>query len=129
MSAPAMFPAPMNPIVWLARIDKAHGVAPREPLARSRAGSTLIALLGAFATWWPVLALLYVPWLAQELACLLAQRSRHALDHCIPDALPMTAGEWLVERISRLRYPIAALVTDRDSDAYWPAARLIRLRD
>jgi hypothetical protein len=41
----------------------------------------------------------------------------------------MTAGEWLVDRIARLRYPIAAVVTDREGDAYWPAAKLIQLRD
>jgi Zn-dependent membrane protease YugP len=88
-----------------------------------------MVLLEAVATWWPVLALLYIPWLAQDLACLLAQRTRHTLDHRIPDELPVTAGEWLIERLSRLRYPIAALVTDQESDAYWPAARLIQLRD
>jgi Zn-dependent membrane protease YugP len=88
----------------------------------------LISLLGTLATWWPVLALLYVPWLAQELALVLAQRTRHTLDHRIPDDLPMTAGEWLVDRIARLGYPIAALVTDQEGDAYWPAARLIQLR-
>lgn len=89
----------------------------------------MISLLGALVTWLPVLALLYIPWLAQELACVLAQRSRHVLDHRIPDDLPMTAGEWLVDRIARLRYPIAALVTDRERDAYWPAAKLIQLRE
>src|SRR4051794_18793253 len=37
MSASAMLPAPMNPIEWLARIDKAHGVAPPGAPLRDRA--------------------------------------------------------------------------------------------
>lgn len=89
----------------------------------------MISLLGALVTWWPVLALLYVPWLARQLVGLLALHCRHTLDRRIPDELPVTAGEWLVDRIAQLRTPIAALVTDEDIDAYWPASRLIQLRE
>jgi len=98
-------------------------------LARARTGSTLDVLFGALVTWWPVLALLYVPRLAQLLAGALARHSRDALDHEIPDALPMTAGEWLAERLARLGYPIAALVTNEHTDGYRPGDRLIQLTD
>ena len=86
-------------------------------------------LIGALVTWWPVLALLYVPCLAQMLAGMLARYSRSALDHKIPDALPMTAGEWLAERLARRGDAIAALVTNEHRDGYRPGDQLIQLRD
>jgi hypothetical protein len=88
----------------------------------------LIALLGTLATWWPVLVLLYVPRFLGELAFVVWQRTRHTLDHRIPDDLPMTAGEWLTARIAELRYPVTALVTSNGNNAYWCDARLIQLR-
>lgn len=87
----------------------------------------MISLLGAFVTWLPVLALLYIPGLAKQLASLLARHCDDGLDWQIPDELPMTAGEWLVERIARLRYPIEAVATDHSVDAYQPTNRLIQL--
>ena len=86
-------------------------------------------LLGALVTWLPALALLYVPRLVTQLASLLVQHCDDGLDRRIPDELPMTAGEWLVERIARLGYPIAAVVTDVGVDAYQPASRLIQLHE
>ncbi len=87
----------------------------------------MISLLGTLATWSPVLLLLYVPRLVQELTGLLARHGGDGLDRAIPDELPMTAGEWLVDRIARLRHPIAALVTDRREDAYRPGDGVIQL--
>lgn len=87
----------------------------------------MIALLGILVTWWPVLALLHVPRLAQVLATVIAMRTKSALDHRIPDDLPMTAGDWLAERLDELGHPIQAVVTSRDVDAYRPNARLIQL--
>jgi len=79
------------------------------------------------ATWSPVLLLLYAPWLVRELTGLLARHGNDRLDRAIPDELPMTAGEWLVDRIAQLRYPVAALVTDRREDAYRPRDGVIQL--
>lgn len=87
----------------------------------------MISLLGALVTWSPVLALLYAPSLVTQLVSLLARHCDDGLDRRIPDELPMTAGEWLVERIAWLRTPIAALVTDEGADAYRPANKLIQL--
>jgi Zn-dependent membrane protease YugP len=89
----------------------------------------LNVLQGLLVTWWPVLALLHVPRLAQALAVVVATRTKSALDHRIPDELPMTAGDWLADRLDELRHPISAIVTDRQSDGYRPTERLIQLSE
>ena len=89
----------------------------------------MIALLDILVTWWPVFALLQVPDLAQALAVVLAKRTKSALDHRIPDDLPMTAGDWLAGRLDALGHPISAIVTDRRPDAYRPDDRLIQLSE
>jgi Zn-dependent membrane protease YugP len=67
--------------------------------------------------------------LVQALALALSDRTQSSLDHQIPDELPMTAGEWLAERLARLGYPIAAIVTDKLGDAYRSREKLIQLTD
>lgn len=89
----------------------------------------MIALLGILVTWWPVFVLLYVPHLAQVLVTTIARRTEGKLDHQIPDELPVTAGEWLAGRLASLGYPIAAIVTDQQSDAYRPGDKLIQLSE
>jgi Zn-dependent membrane protease YugP len=86
-------------------------------------------LLDILVTWWPVFALLYVPHLAQALAIAFWKRTRSRLDHQIPDELPMTAGEWLAERLAQLGHPFGAIVSDQPRNAYRPDDRLIQLSD
>lgn len=86
-------------------------------------------MLNILVTWWPVFVLLYMPRLAQLFAVVIANRTKGTLDHQIPDDLPMTAGEWLAARLASLGYPIAAIVTDKQDDAYNPGDKLIQLSD
>ena len=79
--------------------------------------------------YWPVLLLLYAPRLAQLVAVVLANRTKSALDHRIPDDLPETAGEWLDRELARLAIGVEAVVTDKHEDAYRPLDKLIQLRD
>lgn len=86
-------------------------------------------MLDILRTWWPVFALLYVPQLAQAFAIAFWKRTRSRLDHQIPDELPMTAGEWLAERLAQLGHPFGAIVSDQRRNAYLPDDRLIQLSD
>ncbi|HEU0031748.1 MAG TPA: zinc metallopeptidase [Kofleriaceae bacterium] len=84
-------------------------------------------MLHLIAVAWPLLLLLAVPLIANQIAVTIVRRVESRLDHAIPDELPVTAGEWLAERIRVLGLPLGAIVSDQGTNCYRPARKLIQL--
>lgn len=71
--------------------------------------------------------LLQLPIVANLVANLVAARTRSALDHAIPDLLPLTGRQWLIGRLVALGLPVTTIVTSRDVNAYHYTRRVIEL--
>lgn len=89
----------------------------------------MVDLIG---TWWAVCLLLTLPFLANQVALVIAKRTRSAHDFAIEDDLPMTAGEWLRDRLVA-RPSLRAIVTDHRAkqslDGYYYLHSVIQLTE